>query len=322
MFKRQTIIFTVILVFLSGCQSTSHQEPIVLPSWIQLPPQDNESAFYGIGSSYNIEQAKTVALQDISAKLGISLVGETQINEQMAGSRYVRYIDSNIKTVQGETQLSRYQVMNTYTDKSRVYILIKVFKANVLADNFQQLIQLNNKAIQQNKKWDKESSLKWNINSQQLLEENTAKAMRYAIIINMLDPNQKIGELMRSWASLAKKLSELKLCVNIKNTDILSKQYLPSLESHLVNQNIQLTVNCNTQLSISSTVEKNKLFDYYTFKNTLHFKLKTKEEGGLVSESIVVKGKSMTSIDIAERISVNDLKNKLNNVSLWKIIKL
>ena len=111
MHKKPTCLLLIILLLLSGCQSIGEPEVIVLPSWVLSPPQDDESTFYGIGSSYNIEQAKTVALQDVAAKLGISLVGVTQINEQMAGSRYVRYFDSNIKITQGETLLSRYQVV-------------------------------------------------------------------------------------------------------------------------------------------------------------------------------------------------------------------
>jgi len=102
----------------------------------------------------------------------------------------------------------------------------------------------------------------------------------------------------------------------------LSKQYIPVLESHLNNQNIILKSNCTTHLSVNSKVEKNKIFDYYHFKNTLHFKLKTKEEGVLVSELLVINGKSVTSFDIAKNISVNNLKNKLLNETIWEIIKI
>jgi len=322
MHKILICIILIILLFISGCQSTSNSENIILPAWVLSPPQDDESTFYGIGSSYNFEQAKTVALQDISAKLGISLVGETLINEQMAGSRYVRYFDSNIKTTQGETLLSRYQVVKTFTDKNHVYLLIKVNKENVLNDHKHQLKQLNAKAIEQRDKKAQVSSLKWNVNTQQLLQEDTAKAMRYSIIINMLDSDLIVDDLMQSWASLNKELNTLKLCISLKSLDNLSKQYFPVIESHLVKQNIKLKDGCNNQLLVSSAAEKNKLFDYYTFKNTLHFKLNTKEEGVLVSQSVIVNGKSMTSPETSKKISVMNLQKKLDGTSIWKIIKI
>jgi hypothetical protein len=50
--------------------------------------------------------------------------------------------------------------------------------------------------------------------------------------------------------------------------------------------------------------------------------LKTKKEGILVSESLVLNGKSVTSFDIAKNISVNNLKNILLKETIWEIIKI
>jgi hypothetical protein len=320
--KIPSSLFLSVILFFTGCKTTSEPQQIVLPLWIQSPPLDDDSSFYGIGSSYSVELAKTAALQDISAKLGISLIGQTRINEQMYRNQYTRYIDSNIKTTQDATLLSRYQILKTFTDKHQVYILIKVSKENVIEDNKLQLKQINMKAIKQGQRLNQVSSLKWNINTQQLITDNISKAMRYSIIINMLNEQQSIDNLMTPWSKLSNQQSSLKLCVNLKTIDQLSKQYMPVLESHLNNQNIILKPNCTTHLLVSSRVETNNIFDYYHFKNTLHFKLKTKKEGILVSESLVVNGKSVTSFDIAKNISVNNLKNILLKETIWEIIKI
>ncbi|WP_440876295.1 hypothetical protein [Thalassotalea sp. PLHSN55] len=312
------------IIFLQGCQSTQQELNEPLPLWVQHPPQDDDSTFYGLGSSYNLEVAKSAALQDVAAKLGISLVGLTQINQQLSGVNYQVYINQDMRTKVDETLISQYQIVQTATVNQQIFVMLKVNKHNILNDNFTQLTQLNAKATALLARQSSMSKIVWNYRAQKLLSENIPRTFRYAAIINMLKPSAAVERLLIPWEQLNKSVQGnlAALCLMIQSLDEQSKIYVNSLENHLTKQAIKVTKNCSSKLVLSSVVEQTKLFDYFTYKNTLQIRFTSRAEGNLASNQLVLMGKSMTDFQAARKLTIDSFNREIAETNLWEIIKL
>lgn len=315
----------IIAIFISACQSTSTPQTITrLPDWVSVPPKDNSEHYYGIGTGYNLSIANASALNNLTAKLGVTVSSIYQQREQTSNSQYQKYVDDQIDLSTEKTLISDFKVLKNEVVNGQVYSLIQVKKSQLLDDSQQSLDKENSKATKQLKKHLSTSSLLWYLESNKLLKASYSEAYRYAAIVNLLKPERSINQSIQPWQDLSEQSSALeeKVCIDIVNQDAKSAAFVSILTTHLSAQKINVMQQCGEKLLVSSKEKKSILYGKHISSVELKVEYQPKPNSTRASKNIHLSGQSVTSEENARKASDYSLINKLNNQDIWQMLEV
>lgn len=309
---------------LASCQSTSNKEPIKLPSWVTSPPQDTANIFYGLGSGYNLKTANAAALKDVSSKLGVTVSSIYQQRQQVANQSYQKYIDEQVQLSTEQTPITQYQVLNNEAINQTVYSLIKVEKTKILHASEEKLQQENLLAKNMLEKQQSTSKLIWHSQSSKLLQSNARNAYRLAAIIKLLAPENNIKKNLSSWNLLSEQVinNQKDLCVALIDQNKQSGDFIKAIKESLTKQQIKIINQCEDKILISSTEQQSFLFKKYISSNEINFELIDNKSISLASHSMTLSGQSVSNYTNARKAAVGQMKQKLQEQSIWQILAI
>lgn len=312
------------LCILTSCQSTSIEKPLIIPSWVSNPPQDNANSFYGIGSGYDLKTANSAALQDIINKLGVTVSSIYQQRIQVANQNLQTYIDDKIELATEQTSITQYQVLKNNVINNTVYSLIKVEKIDLLNVTEERLATKNILANRQLKSQLNSNNIVWHAQTQQLLQTHGASAYRLATIINLLDANKDIKTNLISWQQLSEKMakSQISLCVQLVDESHNSSDFLHVIKESLSKEPLKITTQCENKIWLKTTEQQSIVFNKYISLNDVTIELFTNKNQSIANKSVTFSGQSVESYSNARKSALSQFKQILNEQSLWQLLAI
>lgn len=315
----KTLLFSSLLFIVIGCSSTtSEQHSTSIPNWYLVPPSDNAESIYGVGEALSVDQAKKMALRDISGKFSTKVTGyfmqSTSVLDDNIHSRTVNNIESQINNL----ELSNYDVIEGAQVGNNYYVLLKMSRAAQAKQIADKVEHYNREAA--SRMYDSnQDKLSWWLSQTKWLSNHSADAELYAAYLKYLNAESAID---KSWQTLSQQLNDIhrSICISIKDsTDQLkvASKLKPALLSG--NHNIQIGKRCAYQLSSSTKIKNSFVFKKHIALITANLAI-TKGGKTITNSTITSNSSSVESSESATQLATSALITKIETQGIWSAL--
>lgn len=318
-----TIFFISLLttVGLSACVSTSAPKVSALPQWVTSPPSDQGGVLNGIGSSYDLESAKVSALKDVTGKLGITVSGQYEQRQQLAGTHYSQYVDDRTMLDIQDTPISDYQLRKSEVIDGQVYVWLSVAKSSIIKGLREKLDLSHTQAKKTSDSMAKQARLIWYLAAKTQLKQHFSDAVRYASMLSLLEPQTSFDGQIQPWKQLSDQVSQagVHICMAItakgQSQDIVS-----ILHHHLSQQNITIAADCDNKLMVDTSSNQYKISQNYVTQLTTRLGLNIDNQGRFGSNTVITSGQSVLNYSGSAKAAASQFESKVQNSDIWQLI--
>ena len=122
------VLLLVVMVFSSGCISLgSKDESSSIPNWYLNSPANTSTTIYGVGEGSNLEDAKSAALNSMSARLVVAVGSSLQkLTTSSTSNGYSKSVTQDIKVDVEKIQFTNAKVEKNAVVGGNFYVLMSV----------------------------------------------------------------------------------------------------------------------------------------------------------------------------------------------------
>lgn len=301
-------ILALLYSLLLGC-TTMAASAKGLPAWVESPPADSASHYFGIGQGKSIANATQSALESVAGKLMTEVESDLTIATQVQDNVAKSEVASQIRSQVAKTNLANYSVEATEKDGKDYFILIKVEKAAVLQANQDALKELMSELNAYFTRLDERGSLAVKDDAKGV-GEKIRQARSKALISRSLNPNYDHTGISNTLRSYENKLSQkvANQTIYISSSPAL-KNLAQKIANQLTNEGYTVTLNKPTQPAPTIHLNGNfREFEQFQQKHVAaNAAVRVTDEfnKALYTSEVVLSGASMMSYDSAKTIAVN-----------------
>jgi len=321
--KNTILLFTSIFIILNilGCSNSKQNTKInSLPTWYLNTPSNTYNKLYGTGEAFNINEAKTNALSNMSQKLIVSVNSNINTTTKTNGNSYSKDITKNINLKSKQISFNNYKVEKLIQSNSSFFVLLSVDKIALFNEKKKELNLLDNSIHTKINNIQNRSKLE-KIYILEQLKPTITKAKDTAFLLYALDNNFNYSQYYSQYdeyinqIDIIKSNLSIKVVSNTKNT--LYKEYLKELltkESYKVSSN-----NEDVLIKISNNIRHSKARGWQIVKasSTLNIISNNKT---ISSKTISSIGRSSSNKQNALQSSAISFKKKLEKIGINKIL--
>ena len=104
------------------------------PDWVQKPPPDTSTLYYGVGEGPDLESARRTALRDVAAKLRVSVSSTVDSQVTVANEAAERFSRTRISEEVRKTTFSKHQLERSESSGGSVFALVSVDRALLVSE--------------------------------------------------------------------------------------------------------------------------------------------------------------------------------------------
>lgn len=321
----KNIIFISISIFILlnifGCSSSKQNTNInSLPAWYLNTPSNTGDKLYGTGEAFNLNEAKTNALSNMSEKLIVSVNSSINTTTKTTNNSYSKDITKNINLKSKQINFTNYKVEKVVQSNSSFFVLLSVDKLALFNEKQKELNLLDNSIdgkinnIQNSSKLEKIYTL-------EKLKPSITQAKDSAFLLYALNKNfnyssyyTKYDEYINEIDIIKSNLS-IKVISNTKNTAY--KEYLKEL---LTKENYKLSSeNEDVLIKLSNNIRYSKARGWQIVKATTTINTISNNKI-LSSQTISTIGRSSSTKKNALQSSAVYFKKKVEKIGINKIL--
>lgn len=276
-----------------------------IPSWYLTPRGNDDFTLYAVGEGATLDEAKHVALKNISESLSVSIDSKTKKNELLNtsrnGSSYSKTIQNQISAKTDEINFRNYEVQRSEVVSGRFFILVALDKEAFINQQKTELSDLLSA-------WERVFQLalsksifeKWaDLNS---IEASRQKALNQVGIISSLDPTFDRTSAVERLNYYQNALRQLRNDLSVYLRIDTESQFLgPVIAKHLTAAGIKTAAEENQHdtnmaiLSISSKIKRLKIYNNYIA--TVSTELSVFSNNGNLISNKIIEAKGSSAID-------------------------
>jgi len=325
--SKKIIALVCFIVFISGCSQsfTSFEKEEKIPSWYLNAPMNSTVFIYGTGTATSIENAKDNGLNDMAARLVVSVGSTTSSITKTSldnnSSSYSKNVSKDIKV-----DVEKIKFTNAVTEKSEhiqdnFYVLMKVDREK-LFDNKKKEFDINDKRIMTIiASLEKYAKLEKII----ILQDTypmIIQAKKEAIILNAIKNSFDQSPYIEKYDSYIDMINELKNNSSIMVKTNNQKGYFADSLTNMLNQN-QYKVSMNNKSDV--IISLNNKVKYSIAKSWNIAKVSTTisviSNNKIISNTIISSiGRSSTSQESALENASQNFVDQIKEKTLDKVI--
>ncbi len=320
MIKRILFVVLVILLF-GGC--FKNEVPLYkYPEWYINIQADTNNEFYAVGDGKTLQDATNVALNDVAARISISVESSYSSKTTLSGENYSNVSQREIKNSVKKIEFTNYQVLKKELNPQQKYIvLIKVNKA-LLASSMEEKILNDIEKIKGNINQVYNNTIQ-KISTFQKTKEDLVSIESAILILHTLDELSDTKKLLNKAEQLSKDCNIFLQGVKFKINTISGDGEYSSILSSLITQKGFSVVSSNETIAITikSTQQQIQSMENKILKGVVTIEaydsISNKKIG---EETITVAGKSIGNFEQSKSFTLKDFENKLNSNNLIKLL--
>ncbi len=320
MIKRILFVVLVILVF-GGC--FKNEVPVYkYPEWYINIQADANNQFYAVGEGKTLQDATNVALNDVAARISVSVESSYSSKTTLSGENYNNVSQREIKNSVKKIEFTNYQVLKKEFNPQQKYIvLIKVNKV-LLASSMEEKILNDLERTKGNINQAYNNTIQ-KISTFQKIKGDLISIEAAILILHTLDEFADTKELLYKARQLSKDCNVFLQSVKFKINTISGDSKYSSILSSLITQKGFSVVSNNEiiAITIKATEQQIQSMENKILKGVVilevYDSISNKKIG---EETITVAGKSMGNFEQSKSFALKDFENKLNSNNLMQLL--
>ncbi len=325
-------LFLVLIFLLNSCSQNYADK---LPNWYLKPQANDANYLYGVAYAGSLEQAEKLALKALAEKLAITIAAEYELRQQQnivnEQELYETRSDNKITTQLNKIKFENFENLQTEKIADKIYVQVRVSRAELIEQFLTELEQLTNKITQQYQA-NKNTSLAKNFIIFAQLAPTLAEAQEKLAMLKTLGTNDSLRapyQKIISDLSQAALVNKQKLKFQIvakpadqRFADIFAKQV--NQQNFVVVKQLASDDQGQPQIKINTVTKQQKIYGAYQVKITLTLRLLEHYGNQLASNKLIISGSSVidenSAIDNAlEKLTKQLAEQKLLNILGVKI---
>ena len=314
------IIFIVLLLFFSGCgflakkEAKLNQQP---PSWYINSPSNNSIFIYGVGSGYDLDEAKHNALNNLSARLIVSIKSSIETKKVSSGDYYNKEINQNIKIDTQKIKFNNVKVEKSVKRGDRYFVLVKVDRE-----------KLYNNRLKEFQNYDNEIKLNLqNLNKKNILEQiillnnlkpKILKNKQRAYILYAINNEFDYSKYYEQYNKILNKIDLLKSKIIFKIV-ATEDEFKDAIISLINKSGFKVGKNNNILIRLDSNIRYSKYRGWQIARVSTSIKL-IADNKIYVEKTINSIGRSSSSHKEAKARAANEFKRKIEKIGLEKLL--
>lgn len=313
-----SIIFVSLLFVSCSSKQEVQISSIPIPNWYLQPPSNDQAYLYGSASAFTIEEAKAIALDQISKQLVVKVNSKFSSSTTSATNYYEKRSTQNLEQKSLTIEFSNYKIVKSQKIDDTFYILLKVDRIKLFNNYKNKFNTIHNKITYSLKKINNKNRLVQIFTLKDELKSIKKAKVLLNILVsidNSFDDKKYLDVYNKIQNNISKLQSNIRIA--IKSNDTISKNqfsnFLNSNSYNISNKNSDITIKLNTTSLYS------KAYGWYVAKKTTNIKIISNNKL-LLSHTINYKGRSSTSEQSANLNSGTNFYKKLKDLGIEKIL--
>lgn len=329
MFPHRIIVF-IFLFVLSGCLGNVHQGVGSLPEWVESPPADNTTLYFGVGEGFSLIRAKEAALNDIAGKLGTDISSKISSDVRQYGDQVKSLAHQVITARIHKTKLIHPQIIKSAKYDGNFYVLLSVSRKNMAKDTGSRLKHIDQRLKQQWQSLDSLSRLQQFIRTQKLSTDIDG-ATALALTLQSLDHGFESDAYLARYNRYRKKsdglLARTRFYIRPAKKLNTVVEHLLALLSRAEIQSSVSSIGRNTSshdafIEIKGEVKSDVAFSTTFARLTVLLEVKDGRGNIVASQKYKATGKSLNDAASAKRDAVEKLMKQWNARPVLTVIGL
>jgi len=314
------IIFIVLLSFFSGCGFLAKKEANLnqqLPSWYINSPSNNTIFIYGVGSGFDLDEAKQNALNNMSSRLIVSIKSSIETKKYSSKSYYTKEVKQNIKLDTQKIKFNSVKIEKSSQVGDKIFVLVKVDRE-----------KLFNERLKEFKSYDREIELNLqNLEGKNILEQiivlnklkpKIVKNKQRAYIIYAINNDFDYSKYYKKYDNILNKINLLKSKIVFKV--IATEDIFKDAMINLINKNgFKVGKNNNILIRLDSNIRYSKYRGWQIARVSTSIKLIANNKI-YIEKTINSIGRSSSSHEEAKARAANEFKRKIEKIGLEKLL--
>ena len=323
-YKKIALKASFLLIF-TGCSSTlplaknenSHQ----LPNWYINAPANNPIHLYGIGESNSLESAKNMALNNMAARLSVTVGSKLeQKTTSSSNGTYKKDVSQNLNIEVQNIKFNNAKVEKNHVAGNNFFVLMRVSRTELFNDKKKDF-DLSESKINNALKISKNQSILEKVYTLENTKPILNKARSQAILLNAIDNDFDDLKYLKKYDNISNDITSLKDSLKIKITSNTSSKLFSDELIDELNKNSYKVVNYNDNVKISL----NNKINYSTARGWKIAKVNTTisviSNGRTISNNIINSvGRSSSSNENALASAASYFKDEVTQLGLNTIL--
>ncbi len=303
------IIIIFSFFFISSCQlQNNYNNSQLTPSWYINAKNNDQHFLYGVGSGFDLIEAKNSAIYDASSRLSSTISGQTQIIRQENNHDALEESYQNISAKTNLIKFNNYKVVNSSQIGEKYYIEIAIDRKEFNKTTIKKI----KKIYAEIKELDKVSKFSNILTRLRNLNEirNKIAEINFLSDIIQYKMDQKYFDNLTSESLAIRNNIELFINNPSSRTSQIITKYLNKQNFKIIKQRPKFLKKNQLEIKITSSKSQKNIYDNYI--TNIVFNIKIKDNSKILSSNVIkISAASLESYKLAEQSAFNKLEQKI-----------
>jgi hypothetical protein len=282
-----------------------------MPAWVSSPPADTAEIIYGIGSSYSYNEARDVALKEITSKLMIEISSQSKSEVSQHNASVARSANQQISSRTMATQLSNYEVLQSEQVGREIFVQVSMSRPAFIKSTSSRLKELDDKIKNSMREFTAKTKLQQLVLVQGLVPEIN-KARSLVLLLQAAGGQQNADTYLSYYNDVLEISQNLlhQISFNVSPSASL-KAFAKHLVALLHNENISATLsnknNADGFIAVDGRINSSMMFSQHIAQMKVTIKISDRNNRVISVHEYEASGSSVSSKNNAADAAVQAL---------------
>jgi hypothetical protein len=312
------IIIIFSLFFLSSCQlQNNYNNSQSIPSWYINAKNNDQDFLYGVGSGFDLIEAKNSAIYDASSRLSSTISGQTQIIRQENNHDALEESYQNISAKTNLIKFNNYKLLNSSQIGEKYFIEIAIDRKEFNKTTIKDI----KKIYAEIKELDKISKFSNILNRLRNLNEIRNKIAEINFLSDIIQykiDQRYLNHLNSEGLTIRNKIELFIDNPSSKESQLITK-HLNKKNFKIIKQRPKFFKKNQLEIKITSSKSQKNIYDNYI--TNIVFNIKIKDNNKILSSNVIkISAASLESYKLAEQSAFNKLEQKIIKDGIMNLI--
>ncbi len=253
----QIVSLNIVIIMLTGCMNISEKlSQNKTPNWYISSPSNSETFLYGAGEGTNVDEAKSNALNDMSARLVVSVgsVMNTKIKTNSNGG-YSKDVLQDVTVEAKKIRFNNTEVEKIQENDNKVFLVMKVNRSKLYNSKYKEFL-IEDARIDEKVKILRNNSVLEQIFALEDLKSEILSVKSKAFVLYAINNQFDYSKLYTKYDSYLDESDKLKASISISVvTNDKNKFFLDIISNKLNENNYKISqLNSDVQVKLTNKI--------------------------------------------------------------------